>query len=191
MGLGGIFSCETLIAQDGFKVLRFEGKNAYKCFEHEAGGHRWQGLSKGRVHSSTITVAVLPVPKVSNLNVQHKDIKIESYTGGGPGGQNRNKNATNIRITHIPTGIQACSNTKSKAQNEKLAMAMLRARLAERARGAEKSARDGKRKAQVGTGMRSDKIRTIAEQRRRVENHLNGKRMSIKRYLRGYIEEIL
>ena len=124
------------------------------------------------------------------VKIESKDLHYESYKGGGPGGQNRNKNETNIRLTHLPTGIQACANTKSREQNKKLALAVLRARLFAQKAQANKAVRSGARKAQVGSGMRADKIRTVAEQRQRVENHRNGKRMRIGRYLKGHLEEI-
>lgn len=174
--------------------MMFSGKCAQRAFAGEAGGHRFQSYSptdkKRRLHSSTVTVAVLPVPKRADIKLSKQDLQIEAYTGGGPGGQNRNRNATNIRITHIPSGVQACANTKSRAQNEKLAMAAIQARLAEQQAGAASARRNARRSSQIGTGMRSDKIRTIAEQRGRVENHINGKRMSIKDYFRGHIGKI-
>lgn len=180
--------------RDNLTVLRFSGRNAFESFRREAGGHRFQGISptdkKRRPHSSTVTVAVLRDEKEVEVEIRPGDLKIEAYTGDGPGGQNRNKNATNIRITHLPTGIQACSNVKSRKQNEKLALALLKKRLVEKARGEMAAARNSKRRSHVGTGERSDKIRTIAEQRGRVENHISGKRMKISRYERGFIEEI-
>jgi peptide chain release factor 1 len=194
MGTGGPFSREELTSRDGFVVLRFFGRNARDSFKRESGGHRWQRVSptekRGRKHSSTVTVVVLPEPTVHEISLSNKDLRYEYYKGGGPGGQNRNKNATNVRLTHIPTGIQACSNTKSRANNKKLALSVLKARLYQKMISGSHHKRAKNRKEQAGTGMRADKIRTVAEQRQRVENHLTGKRMSIKRYLRGFVEEI-
>jgi peptide chain release factor 1 len=183
-----------LTHREGFSVLRFEGKNAFAAFEPEAGGHRFQRVppteKKGRRQSSTVTVAVLKVPTPVELKINKSDLRIEAYTGDGPGGQNRNKNATNIRIKHLPTGVEACSNMKSRAQNEKMALALLRSRLlTEKQRRADDS-RNRERKSQVGRGMRSDKIRTVAYQRKRVENHLNGKRMKIRDYEKGMVDKL-
>ncbi len=191
MGTGGRFSYEELTCREGYVVYRFSGRGAKKAFAQEAGGHRFQGESKGRTHSSTVTVAVLSEPSKTELRIPSSDLRIEAYRDSGPGGQNKNKNDTAIRVTHIPTGITACSTLKSQAQNKELALGELRARLTLRQEQGEISKRNSKRRNQIGTAERSDKIRTVAEQRRRVENHLNGKRMPLKRYLRGYIDEIL
>ncbi|MGD9725441.1 MAG: peptide chain release factor-like protein [Nitrospiraceae bacterium] len=194
MRSGGVFSSDELDLKDGYASFRFAGEGAHETFAPEAGGHRVQRVppteKKGRRQSSTVTVAVLPEPTPQELKIRSSDLKYETYRGTGPGGQHRNTSDTAVRVTHVPTGIQACSEIKSQAQNKKLALNALMARLA--ARQENKAARDRnkRRKGQVGTGMRSDKIRTIAYQRDRVENHLNGKRMSIKRYERGYVDEI-
>ena len=131
---------------------------------------------------------MLPEPTDVELSLNHRDLKFETYRGSGPGGQHRNTSDTAVRVTHIPTGIQACSEIKSQAQNKKLAVAALRARLIERKEDNVRDRRNGKRRSQVGTGMRSDKIRTYAEQRGRVENHLNGKRCKISVYDKGFVE---
>ena len=187
---GGPFSYAKLKERDGFVSYRFSGKGAKQAFEPEAGGHRWQGESKGNTHSSTVTVAVLPEPKPAELKIPAKDLKFETYRDPGPGGQNKNKNDTAVRVTHLPTGVQACSTMKSQARNKELALSTLRARLANRRQAGEKRRRNSNRRKQVGTGMRSDKVRTVAEQRQRVENHANGKRMKIKRYMRGFLDEL-
>ena len=191
---GGGFSYEELVLNDGFAVLRFSGRSAKAAFAPEAGGHRIQQVSpterKGRVHSSTVTVAVLSEPAGAILKINPKDLKFETYRGSGPGGQNVNKNDTAVRVTHLPTGTQACSEIKSQAQNKKLALGVLRARLTKVQAAAQHRGRNSNRKKQVGTGMRSDKIRTIAYQRGRVENHVTGKRMKIRDYERGMIDKI-
>lgn len=192
METGGGFSCDELDLKDGYAAFRFSGNNAKAAFMPEAGGHRFQRVppteKKGRRQSSTVTVAVLPEPTRQELNIRSSDLKYETYRGTGPGGQHRNTSDTAVRVTHLPTGIQACSEIKSQAQNKKLALNALMARLA--ARQENKAARDrnSKRKGQVGTGMRSDKIRTVAYQRGRVENHVNGKRMKIRDYEKGLVE---
>lgn len=189
-----VFSCEELYLSDNKIILRFEGRGAKKTFAKEAGGHRWQGVSptekKGRVHSSTITVAVLPEPAPSDLKINHRDLKFRTYRASGPGGQHRNTSDTAVEVTHIPTGLKAQSEIKSQSRNKELALAALRARLIEHQHSSQRNSRNKDRLKQVGTGMRSDKIRTVSEQRQRVENHVNGKRMKIRRYLRGYVREL-
>jgi peptide chain release factor 1 len=178
--------------KDGYAVFRFSGKDAKAIFAPESGGHRFQRVppteKKGRRQSSTVTVAVLPEPTPQELKVRHQDLRYETYRGSGPGGQHRNTSDTAVRVTHLPTGVQACSEIKSQAQNKKLALGALMARLVDRAEKSTNDRRNGKRKSQVGTGMRSDKIRTYAEQRGRVENHLNGKRAKIRDYDKGFVE---
>ena len=175
-------------------MLRFSGRDAKAIFAPEAGGHRVQQVSptekKGRVHSSTVTVAVLEEPTEVELKLNPSDLKIETYIASGPGGQHRNKSDTAVRVTHLPTGIQACSEHKSQYRNKVLALSALRARLINREKERANDSRNGKRRSQVGTGQRSDKIRTIAYQRCRVENHTNGKRMKIRDYERGMIDKI-
>jgi len=194
MGTGGGFSYEELDLNEGFAVLRFSGRGAKAAFAPEAGGHRIQQVSpterKGRVHSSTVTVAVLPEPAGTSLKINPKDLRYETYRGSGPGGQHKNKTDSAVRVTHLPTGIQACSEIKSQHRNKVLALASLRARLIQRRERKATKGRNLNRKKQVGTGMRSDKIRTIAYQRGRVENHINGKRMKIRDYERGMIDLI-
>lgn len=145
---------------------------------------------KGRIHSSTITVAVLPEPVGAELKINPSDLRYETYRDSGPGGQHRNTSDTAIRVTHLPTKLQACSALKSQAQNKVLALSALKARLVEQTRNAETERRNSNRKAQLGTGERSDKVRTIAYQRGRVECHKTGKRMPIKRYEQGYVDEL-
>lgn len=194
MGPGGGFSYEELDLKDARVVLRFEGKGAKAAFAQEAGGHRIQQVSpterKGRVHSSTITVAVLPEPAQLDLKINLSELKFETYRASGPGGQHKNKTDSAVRVTHLPTGLQACSEIKSQHRNKVLALAALRARIIEMRRGKADDRRNGKRKSQVGTGMRSDKIRTLAYQRGRVECHKTGKRMKIRDYEKGMIDLI-
>jgi len=195
METGGGFSCDPLDLKEGFAVLRFEGRGAQAAFVPEAGGHRVQRIPpterKGRVHSSTVIVAVLEVPVVTAVLLEDRDIKIEAYTGGGPGGQHRNRTATNIRIKHLPTGIEACANTKSHHQNRRLALELLRSRLSEHYAQAVDSERNQNRRLQQGSGNRaSQKVRTVAYQRGEVVNHLNGKRIKIRDFENGEIDRL-
>lgn len=145
---------------------------------------------RGRTHSSTVTVAVLPEPAPVDLRIDPRDLRVETYRAPGPGGQHRNTTDSAVRVTHLPTGTVACAAAKSQHRNRELAMSSLRARLAERLRSEREAKANGDRRAQVGSGMRADKIRTVAEQRGRVENHLNGRRCQLEKYLKGHLEEI-
>lgn len=172
----------------------FTGPDAWTKFAPEAGGHRYQRVppteKHGRVQSSTVTVAVLRSQDQGALEIRPQDLLIETRKDSGPGGQHRNKTESAIRITHLPTGVTASSATKSQHRNRELAMTVLRARLVESAQAKAAAGANSQRRTQIGTGARSDKVRTVAFQRGRVENHLNGKRMLIDRYLRGYVGDV-
>jgi len=150
---------------------------------------RVEAISKAPARYS-FKVAVLSEPTEAELTLKSSDLKYETYRDSGPGGQHRNTSDTAVRVTHIPTGIQACSALKSQFQNKTLALSALRARLIEQEKESANDSRNGKRKSQAGTGQRSDKIRTIAFQRQRVECHKTGNRMTIKRYLQGYVDDL-
>ena len=144
---------------------------------------------KGRVHSSTVTVAVLPEPRASELRLEPRDLRFETYRASGPGGQHRNTTDSAVRVTHLPTGVQAQSaEERSQGRNKALALAALRARLAEQAQRAGRRQRNRQRREQVGRGRRADKVRTVAYQRGRVGDHRSGKRISIRRFERGELE---
>ena len=171
-------------------MFRVSGKGADDAFEHEAGGHRWQRCppneKRGRVQTSTVTVAVLEEPSEFEVVIDPKDVE-ESFTrGSGAGGQHRNKTDSCVVLIHKPSGIQVrVDGGRSQYLNRQTAMGLLRARLKEAGQAEISGNRKARRKAQVGTGMRADKIRTIALQRDQVTNHLNGRSMSAKLYLRG------
>lgn len=188
------FSVEDLDLRPGLVTAMFTGQDAWRKLASEAGGHRYQRVppteKHGRVQSSTVTVAVLRSQVRSTIELRPQDLLIEARKDSGPGGQHRNRTESAIRITHLPTGVTASSATKSQHRNRELAMAVLRARLEERAQATAATSANDQRRAQVGTGQRSDKIRTVAFQRGRVENHLNGRRMQIDRYLKGHVGDI-
>jgi len=141
---------------------------------------------RGRVHTSTITVAVLPEPSEAQVHLPERDLVWSACRGTGSGGQKRNKTNSTILLTHVPTGLQVrCENERSLHYNRITALALLRARLweAERARLAGERAED--RRRQVGSGMRGDKRRTIRCQDGTVHDHLTGRRWELKGYLRG------
>ncbi len=178
-------------------VFEIEGEGAYPRLKHESGTHRVQRVpqteSQGRIHTSAATVAVLPKAEDVDVEIDEKDIKIDIFHAGGHGGQNVNKVATAVRITHEPSGIVAqCQNERSQLQNKLQAMAILRTRLWDmelRRRAAEEAAN---RKAQVGSGDRSEKIRTYNFPQSRVTDHrINLTSHSLPKILDGEIDEFV
>ena len=191
-----VFDLAILVEKSGFLLLRASGRNAWNAFKEEGGGHRWQRVppteKRGRVHTSTVTVAVLQESQEAQVKLQEKDLKVQVTKGSGPGGQNRSKVETAIQITHLPTGIRVrAEDSSSKADNLQKARALLLFKLHRVEQQKLNDARDADRRQQVGSGMRGDKIRTIQEQNGRVTNHKNDKKMRLKDYLRGGIREIL
>ena len=158
---------------------------------NEAGGHRIQRVPpterKGRVHTSTVTVAVLD-PAVPQFTVDPKDIRTEWYSGSGAGGQHRNKHQNSCRLTHIPTGIVSTSQCRSRQNSYTEAYETLLQRLDEKYRGAYNAAQSVERKQQVGSGQRGDKIRTYRFQDDQVKDHNTGKSASCSKVLRGHFD---
>jgi len=190
---GGVFDYSLVLDMPSQVTLRIEGKDAEEAFAHEAGGHRWQRNppteKRGRVHSSTLTVAVLPVPKAADVRIDPSDLDVKTTRGTGAGGQHKNKTDSAVQMKHLPTGISVfCQSERSQHQNKALALEVLRSRLAALEGQRVQGARNSKRKRQVGSGMRSDKVRTVALQRDQVVNHITGKRMKAKAYLRGNVD---
>lgn len=189
------FEHEVLEERAGFLLMRITGKNALTAFCHEAGGHRFQRVppneKRGRVHTSTVTVAVLEEPKEHEVHIDPGDLE-ESFTrGSGKGGQHRNKTDTCVILTHKPTNIMVrVDGGRSQYINRQAALGVLRARLKAAGSSRKTKERNAKRRRQVGSGMRGCKRRTIAIQRDTVTDHNTGKTMRAKQYLRGNLNEL-
>jgi len=193
---GGPFDVVLLEDRPGFLAFQAVGKGAVRAFRHEAGGMRWQRVppteKRGRTHTSTVTIAVLPLKDERTVQLKEKDLEWQATRGSGPGGQHRNKTSSAVILTHKPTGLVVrVENERSQYRNLQTAKAILSARLQEAEASSQLDQRNQQRKAQVGRGMRSDKVRTIALQRDQVTDHRLGKRISAVKYLRGELDKLV
>lgn len=178
-------------------IAEIRGQGAYALLKYESGVHRVQRVPKteaaGRIHTSTATVAVLPEAEEIDLKIDPKDLKIEAFGSSGPGGQNVNRNYTAIRITHKPSGlVVSCQDEKSQHRNKEKALRVLRSRLMDIAERERQTKIADHRRSQVGTGERSEKIRTYNFPQSRITDHrLNENFHNIEVVLDGDIDEIL
>ncbi len=189
----------TLSGAKGFKEIIFEirGTGAFSRLKYERGVHRVQRVplteASGRIHTSAATVAVLPQAEEVEIDINPDDIRTDIFHSGGAGGQNVNKVATAVRLTHIPTGIvSVCQDERSQLKNRVKAMAVLRARLYDLKNREVLDQQDRDRRSQVGTGDRSEKIRTYNFPQDRITDHrLDQNFHNIERMLDGEIDELI
>ena len=197
------WKCEVLSSNPtelgGFKEISFmiEGEGAYSRLKFESGVHRVQRVpeteSQGRIHTSTVTVAVLPEAEDVDVEINPADLQIDTYRSGGAGGQHVNKTESAIRITHLPTGtVVECQDERSQYKNKDRAMKILRSRILEAEREKQHDAIAGERRAQVGTGDRSERIRTYNYPQGRVSDHrINLTLYKIEAILNGDLDELI
>ncbi len=197
------WSTEVISANEtgvgGFKEIIFliKGRGVYSRLKFESGVHRVQRVpvteASGRIHTSTATVVVLPEVDEVEVSINPDDIKMDVYRSSGPGGQHMQKNATAVRITHLPTGIVAsCESERSQLQNRMRAMAVLRARLYAMEEQKRQAELEATRRSQVGTGERSEKIRTYNFPQNRITDHrLNQSIYRLEEFMLGDINEFI
>lgn len=197
------FQVQVLSANDtgigGYKeiIAQISGKNVFSCFKFESGVHRVQRVpeteSGGRIHTSACTVAVLPEAHEVDINIRPEDLRIDVYRASGAGGQHINKTESAVRITHLPTGIVAtCQDQSSQHKNKAQAMKVLQARLFDQEQQAVDKERADARKGMVGSGDRSERIRTYNFPQGRVTDHrINLTLYKLEQILNGEMDELI
>jgi len=178
-------------------IAMIQGKGAYSVFKYESGTHRVQRVptteTQGRIHTSAVTVAVLPEAEEVDVEIDPSELKVDVYRSTGPGGQSVNTTDSAVRLTHLPTGlVVTCQDEKSQLKNKVKAMKVLRARLLDQMVMAQTEKRSEERKSQVGTGDRSGRIRTYNFPQGRVTDHrINLTLYKLDSILQGNLEEII
>ena len=183
----------------GYSQIEFlvKGDNVYSKLKYESGAHRVQRVpeteTQGRVHTSTATVLIMPEAEEVDLEIKMSDIRVDVYRSGGHGGQGVNTTDSAVRLTHIPTGIVVtCQNERSQIQNRELALKMLRAKLYEMEQRKREEELGNERRSKIGTGDRSEKIRTYNYPQNRVTDHRIGFTiMDLDNVMEGDLEEII
>ena len=186
---GSVFDVEVIDERPGLAIVEVSGVGAHELFKRESGGHRWQRIppteKRGRVQTSTVTVAVFAVTESATDGFNLKDVEFTTTKGSGPGGQNRNKVETCVIATHKPTGfsVRVC-NSRSQHKNKETATDLLRMRVINQFEQVESQKVDVSRKEQVGSGMRGDKIRTYRTKDDTVKDHRTGKTQRLSSWQR-------
>ncbi|GBD35816.1 Peptide chain release factor 1 [bacterium HR36] len=183
----------------GFKeiICSISGENVYRELRYESGGHRVQRVPKteqqGRIHTSAATVAVLAEPEEIEIEIKPDEVRIDTFASGGPGGQHQNKTQSGVRIVHLPTGIVAeCRNERSQHKNKATAWRMLRAKLYQHFAQQKEAERAQQRRSLIGTGDRSDRIRTYNFPQNRVTDHRIGLTLyKLDAIMNGELQELI
>jgi peptide chain release factor 1 len=184
----------------GYKEIIFsvEGRDVFRTLKYESGGHRVQRVpvteAQGRIHTSAATVAVLPeATEVDEITIKPEELRIDLYRASGPGGQKVNKTESAVRLTHLPTGlVVACQDERSQMRNREKALRVLKARLLDQARAAEQAKMASARKSQIGSGDRSERIRTYNFPQNRLTDHrINLTLYSLDHVIEGELDAVL
>ncbi|MFQ5597791.1 MAG: peptide chain release factor 1 [Nitrospiria bacterium] len=192
-----ITSSETGIGGIKEIILSISGKSAYRHLQYESGVHRVQRVPKteasGRIHTSTVTVAVIPEAEEVDIQIDQKDLRIDTYCSSGPGGQGVNTTYSAVRITHLPSGlVVTCQDERSQIKNRARALRVLRSRLLEIERERQEAEAAEERRSKVGTGGRSEKIRTYNFKENRITDHrLNLSFYQLEKMLEGEIDPMI
>ena len=196
------WKCELLSCSEsdagGYKeyIMVMSGKNIHRYMQYEGGTHRVQRVpateSQGRVHTSAITVAILTEPEEADVKISESDLRVDTYRASGAGGQHVNTTDSAVRITHVPTGVVAyCSQEKSQHKNKDKALRLLKAKILEHEEAKLSKERSEKREQQVGSGDRSERIRTYNFSQNRVTDHrINLTLYSLDKVLEGALEDV-